>query len=280
MVERGRGRAGNALAAWAAVLLVAAGLAWGVGAASAQVDRGAGDATRGEGLYTLNCTPCHSPDGRGGETPDGRAAPAIDDVSIAYARLVLVTHRMPPGEDPFDNRERPRRFTEQEMADVLAYMVRRFDLTGEVPEPPSGDAARGQALFARHCAACHGATGAGGVAGAGAWTPSINAYPPRVIAAAVRVGPFEMPQFPPGVLDDADVGDIAAFLAEVDAEPGTLLFPGELNPVYASAFGALLTLAVLALVLVVSGKPLWLPDRDQDPDPDTDGPDRTAGGQP
>jgi ubiquinol-cytochrome c reductase cytochrome c subunit len=252
----------RALASWAVVLLVVGGAIVLVRAgAGAQVDVAAGDVARGERLYTRECVQCHGPQGRGGTTPDGRRAPAIDDVSIAYARLVLVTHRMPPGADPFDNRERPQTFDEQDMADVLAYMVERFGLEGDVERPEGGEAASGLDLYAQNCAACHGATGSGGVAGGGAWTPRIVGYDPRIIASAIRVGPFEMPRFGPEALDDDAAADIAAFLQAVEEEPGTLLFPGELNPVYASAFGLLTVLVTLALVLVVAGKPFWDPDK-------------------
>jgi ubiquinol-cytochrome c reductase cytochrome c subunit len=249
------------LGAWVVVAAAAgAALVLGFGRASAQLDHADGDPAAGERLYTLHCVMCHGTAGGGGLTPDGRRAPSVNDVSIAYARLVLRTHRMPPGADPFDARARPGAYTEEQQADVLAYMVERFDLDGDVETPPLGDAASGLELYQLNCAACHGATGAGGVAGGGAWTPRIHGYDAQVIADAIRVGPFEMPRFSPDVLNDEEVGDIAAFLHEVDEEPGTLLFPGELNPVFASAFGALLTLAVVALVLVVAGKPLWLPD--------------------
>lgn len=255
----------RALTAWALVLLLAgAAVVWARGEAGAQIDPSDGDVARGERLYTQQCVQCHGPEGRGGQTPGGREAPPVNDVSIAYARLVLVTHRMPPGADPFDNRQRPRVFDEQDMADVLAYLVERFELTGDVAAPEPGDPARGLDLYAQNCAACHGATGAGGVAGGGAWTPRILDYDPQVVASAVRVGPFEMPRFSRDALDDRDVADIVSFLRTVDEHPGTLLFPGELNPVYASAFGLLVTLVVLALVVVVSGKPFW------DPDPGTE----------
>lgn len=259
-----RPRAGplRALAGWALVsaAVIAGLLLADRGSAGAEQLLDEGVPARGERLYTLQCAVCHAPDGRGGLTPDGRRAPAVDDVSIAYARVVLQTHRMPPGEDPFDNRLRPRRLDRQDMADVLAFMVERFDLTGDVEAPEPGDPARGLELYSYNCAACHGATGAGGVAGRGAFAPPINHYGPQVVADAVRVGPFEMPRFGRDALTDEDVGDIIAFLQTTHEEPGTLLFPGELNPVFASGFGALLVLAVLALVGLVAGKPVWIPD--------------------
>jgi ubiquinol-cytochrome c reductase cytochrome c subunit len=256
------------LTGWALLALAAvAGLALGPDApASAELDVAQGDPAAGGRLWTLDCVMCHSTDGSGGVTPAGDPAPAVDDVTVAYARLVLRTHRMPPGADPLDNRDRPDRYDEQEMADVLAYMVERFELEGDVDAPQVGDPARGLELYQLNCAACHGATGDGGVAGGRAWTPRIQHYDAQVVADAVRVGPFEMPRFAPEALSDEDVGDIVAFLQEVEEEPGTLLFPGELNPVFASGFGAVLALAVLALVLVVAGKPLWLPDEPAAPD--------------
>lgn len=264
----------RALGGWALVAgLAGAALLVVLGRADAQLAHEDGDVARGEALYARDCVVCHGSDGRGGRTPDDRPVPPVDDVSIAYARLTLRTHRMPPGSDPFDNRDRRRRYDEQQQADVLAFLVERFELSGDVETPPVGDPARGLERYALNCAACHGATGDGGVAGGGAWTPRINRYDTEVIADAIRVGPFEMPRFSRDALSDEDVGDIAAFLHEVGEERGTLLFPGELNPVFASAFVAVLALVVVALTLVVSGRPLWLPDEEvgDEPEDEEDG---------
>lgn len=253
----------RALLGWAACLFVAAAavVAAGLGDARAQTGPSAGDAVRGEELYTANCSWCHSPDGRGGIVPaTGDPAPPVNDVSISYVRLTLVTGRMPPGADPFDSRHRGETLPPEDQDDILAFMVERFGLTGDVEAPPPGDAARGLEVYAQHCAQCHGATGEGGVAGAGAYTPRILGYSAQTLADAIRVGPFQMPRFDSEQISDEEIGDLAAFLSEVDEEPGALLWPGELHPVYASAFVLGLMVVLFAVTLVITGRPVLFPD--------------------
>lgn len=261
------------LAAWTGLAL-AVGVLLAVlplGAAAQQID---GDVARGEQIYTTECAHCHGPDGRGGRTPgEQRPVPPIagtDPVTVAYARLVMATGRMPPGGAPFDNRARSDVLDEQEQRDVLAFMVDRFGLTGDVPAPADGDASRGLELFARHCAACHGPTGQGGVAGGGAWTPQVTDVSAQTLADAIRVGPFQMPQFDRAQLSDADIADIAAFMEVVREEEATPLVDGELNPVFASGFAVLLAGLMLVALFVVAGKPAYLPgerpDTPQEPE--------------
>lgn len=194
----------------------------------------------------------------------GEPAPPVNDVSIAYARLVLMTGRMPPGSDPFDSRRRGHMLDPGEQDDVLAFMVERFELEGDVSAPEPGEAAAGLDIYAQNCAQCHGATAEGGVAGAGAYTPRILGYPTQVYADAIRVGPFQMPRFDEEQISGEEVGHLAAFLQEVEAEPGGLLWPGELNPVYASGFAAGLMVVVVVITLLISGRPAMFPNREED----------------
>jgi ubiquinol-cytochrome c reductase cytochrome c subunit len=251
---------------WLAVLLAAAGAWLAVAAqAGAQTEPPADLVAVGTEIYSSQCATCHGFKGQGGEIPDSEstAPPLVGegaDVTLAYADLVIRTGRMPPPGDPFDNRPRRVTLDETERAAVLAFLRAEFDLPADIPDPLPGKAAEGQAVFATNCAACHGSTGAGGVAGAGAWTPRIDDLDPVAIAEAVRVGPFEMPAFSDEQLTDDELGDIAAFLHEVETEAGTPLGLIELNPVFASGFAAIFVLAVLALMRVVAGKPAYLPD--------------------
>jgi cbb3-type cytochrome c oxidase subunit III len=257
-------RSRRSLLAWAGVLGMVAGLAL-VARPGAAVEAGqdvVGDARRGEAVYGQNCAQCHGGDARGGETFDGRPAPPLvaDAVSLDYVDLVMKTGRMPPRQDAFDNRDRAVLLSEQEQADVVAFMEERFGLTSIVGEVAAGDAGSGLEVYARNCASCHGATGAGGVAGGGTWTPRISGNDPETIAQGVRVGPFQMPAFDRANLSDEEVGDIAAFLATVEEEDAALLFGGELNPVYASGFAVALTLVVVVVGVLVAGKPVRIPD--------------------
>jgi ubiquinol-cytochrome c reductase cytochrome c subunit len=219
-------------------------------------------------LYASDCAICHGASGLGGTVPGTtRRAPRIggeDPVTVAYADLVLRTGRMPPAENPFDNRPRRVAYDDASREALVAWMQEEFNLPGDIPDPPPGDPGRGLAVWAANCGQCHGATGAGGVAGAGAWTPSVYNLDTVTIAEAIRVGPFEMPAFSRDQITDQELGDVGAFMEEVREERGTPVFGlVELNPVFASGFVALLSLITLVTVVIIAGTPTWFPDPEQ-----------------
>ncbi|MPZ71643.1 MAG: c-type cytochrome [Nitriliruptorales bacterium] len=226
-----------------------------------------------ETIYANQCATCHGSDGNGlvMEGTD-RRAPALNgnpEVTVPYVDLTVRVGRMPPPESkPFDNRARHVLYDDEQRRALVLYLAERFDLAGAIPEPPEGDAAEGRQIYAANCAQCHGSTGAGGVAGAGAWTPPVVTQGPVAVAEAIREGPFEMPRFGPEQISDKEIGDVAAFLQEVAAEQGTLLGLVELNPVYASGFAFLMALVVLVSALWVAGRPTLFPDSDPPRDSD------------
>jgi ubiquinol-cytochrome c reductase cytochrome c subunit len=268
----------RALVGWGLVALALAALvAWGRAAgAQEEPDGGAGPLDgieEGGQIYALQCAQCHGADGAGGpmDRYEGEAPSLLPrdnpNISAAYLDLVMSTGRMPPAGSPYDNRE--RRVVsedERERRNVVAWMQREFGIPGEVPlvDVEEGDTVRGQQVWNTNCAHCHGATGAGGVAGAGAWTPSVSDSSAQTIYEAIRVGPFQMPQFSEAQISDQEAVDVAAFMHEVAAEEGTPLFGlVELNPVYASAFVALLALVTLVSLVWIGGRPAWFPDAEK-----------------
>lgn len=272
------------LVTWLALIIVCAalGLWWATGEVAAQESATAGDVELGGQLYAQACAQCHASDGSGAQVPGtDRIAPALagrEQVTAAYIDLVLRTGRMPPAADPYDNQPRQVAFDEEERAAIIAWTTEEFGLTddlAEITDLPEGDAGRGQAVYAGNCAACHGNTGAGGVAGGGAWTPEVNHFEPATLAQAIRIGPFQMPAFAEDTISQQEVADIGAFMEEVSAESGTPLGLVELNPVFASAFVALLAVAMILSLFWISSKPTWFPDPDADSDaprPDDDRP--------
>lgn len=225
-----------------------------------------------EALYANQCATCHGADARGATIPGTQTrAPALagnDDVTVPYVDLTVRVGRMPPPKnEPFDNRARNVIVSDEERRALVIYMAEQFDLPGEIPTPPPGDASRGREVYAANCAQCHGSAGAGGVAGAGAWTPPVINRSDVAIAEAIRVGPFEMPRFGVEQISDEEVGDVAAFLAFVAEEQGTPLGLVEINPVYASGFAFLFALAVLVSALWIAGRPTMFPDPDPEPEP-------------
>ena len=263
----------RALTGWLVVCLAALFALAGVAAAAEPEQDPVETANPDNGalLYSVHCAQCHGAAGNGGEMPDfeGRA-PALrpednPGVDVAYLDLVMSTGRMPPAGSPYDNRTRDVVLNEQERADLIAWMQDEFGVGGELPEVGEGEAGRGQEIWNANCGHCHGAVGAGGVAGAGAWTPSVNDKGPEVIAQAIRVGPFQMPQFERGQISDQEVDDVVAFMGKVreEADQQVLGIP-ELNPVYASAFVFLLALAALFLLGIIGSRPAWFPTPDRD----------------
>jgi len=257
------------VAAWAAVA-VAAALAWlaagGPGPAGAVQQAPAEETPRGDRLYTTHCARCHGADGRGATDPHNRA-PTLVGMEAARVDLVLRTGRMPPA-DP-DGSGRGRSWSDRDREALVAHMTALFNLEGPLLGPEPGDPAVGREVFATHCAACHGYTGDGGVAGGGAIVPRVVGLDPAVIAQAARVGPFQMPRFAEGQISDEELGDVVAYLDEVAVEQATPLGLGELNPVFLSAFAALLTLAMILSCLFLAGRVTMFPD--PEPPPDVDG---------
>lgn len=252
--------------AWAAVAAAAA-LAWAVLggplSAGAQEEPPEAETTRGDTLYTTHCARCHAADGSGHQDPLG-IAPALVGMEAARVDLVLRTGRMPPAEP--DGSGHGRTWSDQERETLLAHLTALFDLEGPIYDPEPGDPAVGREIFARHCAACHGYTGDGGVAGGGAFTPRLLGLEPAIMAEAVRVGPFQMPRFAEEQVDNDELGDIVAYLDEVAEEETTPLGLVELNPVYLAAFVFLLALAAIFSCLYLAGRVTMFPDPDADTD--------------
>ena len=220
------------------------------------------EAQRGALIYQQQCAQCHGGDGKGALVRGtSRQAPQLRGLEVAYVDLVLRTGRMPPVRNPFDNRlRRPTVLGADRMA-LVAWMRSAFGLEGGIPEAVPGEASRGLQVYQQQCAHCHGATGGGGVAGAGAYTPPLTDYEPVVIAEAIRVGPFEMPRFSREQISDQAVGDVVGYLQHVDEERGTPIFGLiELNPVYAGGFVALIALVLMFSLFWIGGTPAWFPD--------------------
>ena len=135
---------------WAARLAVAVLAGWAAAADAAE-------ATSGAHLYTQNCAACHGSDGRGGVGVPLALPDFLATVSDDYLRQTIRTGR--PG------RVMPafRQLSDAQVAAIVQH-VRGFARTPTAARPikvASGDATRGRALYAKHCASCHGANGEG-----------------------------------------------------------------------------------------------------------------------
>jgi ubiquinol-cytochrome c reductase cytochrome c subunit len=227
-----------------AALLVGAGLAWWATSGATAQDEDA--LARGAELYQRNCAVCHSSDGSG--IPG--VAPPITEFSAPRVDLSMRTGRMPLSDPTRGVQERS--FTAEEREATMAYLRDALDLEGEVPDPPSGEAAVGREIYAVNCAQCHGAAGDGGVAGDGVEIPHVVGLDETTVAASIREGPFAMPRFGEELITDEEVGHITAFLDEEVHEPTTPLGMASVDPFEVIFFAALLIAGVL-LVSVWAG---------------------------
>lgn len=244
----------RALLAWAvAVWPAAALLVVQAPRADAQTVSGRQHASpRGGELYQRWCAVCHASDGSG-----TGAGPPVDDASIAAVDVTMRTGAMPLS-DP-ERGVRQRELSDGERVAVLAHMVDAFGLSGEVAEPGSGDARRGQEVYVTHCGQCHGADGGGGVAGTDATVPRARGVDPIVIAQSVRVGQFQMPSFTGEQISDAELDDLVAFLD--DRASSSPLGVADLTRVAAFAWASLLG-AVIMIACWWTTRPVRAPDAD------------------
>ncbi|HEU5002507.1 MAG TPA: c-type cytochrome [Actinomycetota bacterium] len=217
-------------------------------------------------IYQRDCGWCHGSQGEGtGNGPPltgGTNSPALTD-------LMLSTGRMPIASPAQKNAlHQPAQYTEAQVAAIVAEVATFNASASETAIPavdaPAGNLAAGKTAYEANCAACHSATGAGGVLATGK-DAVINGYvvsrrglvaPPLLqstatqIAEAIRTGPPGMPDFGPSQLSDAQVNAIAHYIEFLQKapDPGGLNL-GRIGPVAEGAAGWVLGLGVLLLLV-------------------------------
>lgn len=217
----------------------------------------------GAELYAANCAACHGTDGQGVPFLDPDSAggiagqgPPLIGVGPMAPDFYLRTGRMPlsrPGEQP--DRRRPF-FSEREIRALVAWVASFGEGEGEPipePEPATEHVTEGLTLFTEHCAGCHQIVGQGGYA-TGARVPPLQGVPPRQIAAAVRLGPYLMPEFPKSQIDDEELDKIIAYVLytdDPDDEGG--LGIGHIGPIPEGMVAWLLAGTVLVCACVLLG---------------------------
>ena len=166
----------------------------------------------GAQLFADSCSSCHGEEGGG--TDNG---PPLIDAGEASVHFQLTTGRMPLGDPDAQALRKDPAFDEEQIEALVAH-VGSFGEGPQIPEVDleGADLSVGQALFIENCAACHGATGAGGAVGNEAFAPSLSAATPTEIAEAMIVGPGQMPRFE---LSDAQRNDVVSFIVYLRDEP-------------------------------------------------------------
>jgi ubiquinol-cytochrome c reductase cytochrome c subunit len=234
----------------AGVALLVLGVAQGVvllaslgGDAEAQEDRAA-LVERGRELFLDSCASCHGEDARG---IPGRA-PTLYGAGAAAADWYVSTGRMPLT-DPHDEPLRGEPAYPQRDIDAL---VAYAGTLGGPPVPDvdarRGDVGEGRELFTEHCAGCHQVVGKGGAL-TGALVPKLDEATPVQVGEAIRIGPYLMPRWDEGIISDAQVDDLAAYVEHTQEleDPGGWGI-GHTGPVPEGLISILLAGGVLVLI--------------------------------
>ncbi|MGH2735290.1 MAG: cytochrome bc1 complex diheme cytochrome c subunit [Actinomycetota bacterium] len=223
------------------------GLSWlvlGAPLASAQTD----DAAEGRDIFVTNCASCHGADGAGTDR-----GPSLVGVGAASADFYLRTGRMPLANPDAQASHKDPAFPVEEIVAVVRYV----DSLGEGPPIPAvdlegADLSNGQSLFIENCAACHGATGAGGAVGENAFAPSLFAATPTEIAEAMIIGPGQMPAFNFIEEDRNDVVNYVVYLRTQPRPGGADI--GGVGPVSEGWVAWIVGMGALTLVALFIGK--------------------------
>jgi ubiquinol-cytochrome c reductase cytochrome c subunit len=218
------------LAACALVVLVTAGATPLLAGRSDGGARQEGDddqlVERGADLYATGCSSCHGPDGGGIEIQDGGAGgPSLEHAGEAGAYFFLSTGRMPLANTEEEPTRKEPAYDDDEIAALVAYVASLGDGPGLPQVDPDGaDLAEGGALYRANCQACHSASGSGGALSYGQAAPALEAATDTQVAAAVRVGPGQMPVFGSDVISERELDDLVRYVGFLrhPADPGGL----------------------------------------------------------
>ena len=169
----------------------------------------------GRQLFVTGCSSCHGLDGKGTDR-----GPTLERSGAAAAYYYLTTGRMPlANADSQPSRKDPVYSPEE--IDRLTEYVASLGEGPPVPEvdPSHGNLAEGGVLYRANCAACHAAAGIGGALSYGGYAPSLGSSEPRQIAAAMEVGPGNMPEFGPEVFDEEEVASLVRYVRYLQKAP-------------------------------------------------------------
>jgi ubiquinol-cytochrome c reductase cytochrome c subunit len=207
----------------------------------------AGDVHRGYTLYAVHCASCHGTAGEG--TADGIPLAGIGAAAVDF---VLRTGRMPLTDPRQPMYRRPSSWTEQQVADVVAYVTSLGPGGPAIPavDPARGDLAYGRKIFADNCEPCHGAAAQGATVGGGVEAPPLHQATALEIAEAVRVGPDPMPRFDTGLISQYDLDSVVQYVIWLRHPPDPGGFDlGHVGPVAEGFVAWAVGLAAVVVIL-------------------------------
>jgi ubiquinol-cytochrome c reductase cytochrome c subunit len=213
-------------------------------------------------LFGGNCVSCHGSDGRGvyssakkGSGAQTELGPRLKGVGALAADFYLRTGYMPLRSAKIQPRRSRVLLSDREIQALVAY-VASLGPGPPIPDPQPerGSVQDGFMLFREHCAGCHQINGEGGYVTGGV-APPLEEATPVEIAEAIRIGPYLMPRWGEGVISDAQVDDLAAYVQHTQAleDPGGWGI-GHTGPVPEGLISILLAGGALVLVSRIIGE--------------------------
>lgn len=169
-------------------------------------------------LYQQSCASCHGQQGEGSQR-----GPSLAGVGPASVDFQLSTGRMPLSQERYSDVRRDPVFSEADIRALVAH-VAAFTPGGgpQIPAVGRGSTRSGRELYLTYCSACHSAAGVGATLNNGRIAPSLSRATPTQIGEAIRVGPGLMPAFPPDILTDQELDDVAAYVDVLQDDRGDL----------------------------------------------------------
>ena len=218
-------------------------------------EQGEVDIANGKQIYTQSCMSCHGEDGTGRTQEETGSAvawgPSLEGVGAAAVDFYVSTGRMPSMDPNVQMPRRPQVYSDQEIADLAAYVESAFgggpgipyNVPADAPQRNefdseadyeaalaeyekdyaayvgSGDTEAGMNLYLTNCAHCHSWSGAGGALTDGRWAPELTQSSPRDIYEAMIVGPGAMPVFNDDTVSPEEKQALISFVKNLQAEP-------------------------------------------------------------
>jgi ubiquinol-cytochrome c reductase cytochrome c subunit len=206
--------------------------------------------SEGRTLFVASCSACHGMSARG---IAGRG-PSLIGVGALAADFYLSTGRMPlPTPRTYPERTRPG-LSAAQIAALDAYVGSLGGPAIPTVKLANGNLSNGARAFALDCAGCHQISARGGIV-TGAAVPALQQASATQIAEAVRLGPYVMPRFSTGELDNRTLDSIARYVLAsrqpVDRGGWGI---GHIGPIPEGMVAWLFALSSLLLIARVIGK--------------------------
>jgi ubiquinol-cytochrome c reductase cytochrome c subunit len=200
--------------------------------APAQADQtgsSADQVAQGRKLFLVSCSFCHGQNGEGVRSQDGehQLGPSLIGVGAAAVDFQVGTGRMPMSQPGAQVPNKPRAFSDEEVAALAAYVATLgpgpaiptksdYSLDGMTESQKQDAIARGGQIFLTNCTACHNFEGSGGAMPRGGYAPKIRGVDPKHIYEAMLTGPQNMPNFTNGNLSPDEKRDVIAYLGSLN----------------------------------------------------------------